>query len=115
MNTLQKIKEMKKETSRKSFKWFVLDTIVKQGSDDIECYLKDLLLFGAHDMLGLDYEDVKKVFNKYKNEITQFVKDLEFDIGEIPNPYNLDETSLYVYTTFDWTLEWIIDELDIHL
>jgi hypothetical protein len=115
METLKRIKEMKKETSKNSFRWYVLNEIVKRGADDIECYLKDLLLFGSYDMLTLSDKEINKVFKKYEFEITQFMKDLEWSIGTIPNPYKLDKKSFYVYTTFDYELEWIIDELDIHL
>jgi hypothetical protein len=114
MNKVKKqLKEMKQEAGR-SFKWFVIRTIEKEGAENPEGFIEDVLNYGCINgtVSSLTYTwDIHRVFDKYYYDIEDKVQELKEEFGEIPNRYELDTKTLYVFIAFEETTRDIATEL----
>ena len=113
-----KIKRMKKEAGRGTFRWFVLNTIEKEGSDNIESYISDVLTYGCiNGTVGaLTYtSDVHRVFDRYYSDIDDVVSEVKEEFGEVENRYDLDVKTFYTFLAFEETVRDIAEDLGLDI
>jgi len=111
-----RIKEMKKDAGRGTFRWFVLNTIEQEGWDNPEGYINDVVTYGCINgaVSHLTYtSDIHKVFDRYYYDIEEKIEELKEELGEIPNRYDLDVKTLYVFIAFEETVRDIGIELGL--
>jgi hypothetical protein len=113
-----KIKEMKKKEPRRSFRWFVLNTIEKEGSDNVESFINDVLTYGClNGTVGaLTYtSDIHRIFDKYYYDIDDIIASIKEELGEVENRYDLDVKTFYTFLAFEETVREIAEELGLNI
>jgi septation ring formation regulator EzrA len=117
-NLKKRVKELKRESDRRSFQWFVLNTIEKEGEDSIESFISDVLNYGCINgsVSALTYTwDIHKIFDRYYYDIENKVEEVKEEIGELQNRYELDVKTLYTFVAFEETVRDIAEALGLDI
>lgn len=108
-------KNLENLKSENAYRNFVIDCIVKEsGDDDIDIFMQDIVNYGLINgtCSSLIYTaDIKKVFNRYSEEILEFYDELLNQYGEVKNRFNLPSKVFLVYFTFEEITKELLDEL----
>jgi septation ring formation regulator EzrA len=116
-NLKKQLKEMKQEASKR-FRQYVINVMEKEGEECIKGFIEDVLNYGCINgtVSALTYtSDIHKVFDKYYYDIEEKIEELKEEWGEIPNRYDLDVKTLYVFIAFEETIREIAEELELDI